>query len=86
MSNEQLLTEIARLQEELRATRAAQATTSSTSSNAAVTNDGADGVVAVNRIGIKIGPFWKRDPTLWFAQLEAQFTLAGITREDTRYY
>ncbi|XP_065094619.1 uncharacterized protein LOC135715148 isoform X2 [Ochlerotatus camptorhynchus] len=81
MSNEQLLkNEIIRLQEEL---QAAQATAAN---NAAATSNAAGSAIAVNKLGIKIEPFWKRDPTLWFAQLEAQFTLAGITREDTRYY
>lgn len=80
MTNEQLQNEIIRLQAELQAARAVAA------NNAAATNSASGGAIAVNKIGIKIGPFWKRDPTLWFAQLEAQFTLAGITREDTRYY
>lgn len=84
MSNEELLkNQIARLQEELDAARAAAA---EAAANAAGTSNVPDGAVGVNKIGIKVGPFWKRDPTLWFAQLEAQFTLAGITREDTRYY
>ncbi|XP_055633966.1 uncharacterized protein LOC129774274 [Toxorhynchites rutilus septentrionalis] len=80
MSNEQRLEEeIARLQELL-------GTQAITTNNAAATNNVPDGPMAVNKIGIKVGPFWKRDPILWFAQIEAQFTLAGIIREDTRYY
>ncbi|XP_055612396.1 uncharacterized protein LOC129758797 [Uranotaenia lowii] len=70
--NQRLKDEIIRLQAEL---QAAQASTSQ-----------APPVSAINRVGIKIGPFWKRDPALWFAQVEAQFTLAGIIQEDTRYF
>lgn len=37
------------------------------------------------RIGIRIPPFWPNEPTLWFAQLEGQFALAGITSDETKY-
>lgn len=40
----------------------------------------------IHHVAIKIGPFWKRDPALWFSQLEAQFTLARITAPDTKYH
>ena len=40
----------------------------------------------IGNVGIKIGPFWKRDPALWFDQLEAQFALARITVDDTKYF
>ena len=39
----------------------------------------------VSRISVKPPPFWRDRPALWFAQLEAQFTLAGITTEATKY-
>jgi len=39
----------------------------------------------VNRISIKVPPFWKVDPKLWFIQLEAQFELAHITVDQTKY-
>lgn len=39
----------------------------------------------VHRISVKLPPFWKEKPTLWFAQAEAQFILAGITQENTKY-
>lgn len=41
---------------------------------------------AVSHVGIKIGPFWKRDPSLWFNQIEAQFSLARITADDTKFF
>ena len=33
---------------------------------------------AVRQVQIKFPPFWKADPDLWFFQIEAQFTTAGI--------
>jgi hypothetical protein len=43
-------------------------------------------VLLVSRVGIKISPFWPEDPAVWFAQLEAQFALAKITQDSTKYY
>lgn len=39
----------------------------------------------INKVSIKPSPFWKNDPVIWFAQLEAQFKLSGITVDDTKY-
>ncbi|XP_025266334.1 uncharacterized protein LOC112638559 [Camponotus floridanus] len=39
----------------------------------------------VNRVAVRIPPFWPEDPELWFAQLEGQFTLGVITDYDVRY-
>ena len=41
--------------------------------------------VQVARISVKMPPFWPNNPNLWFAQLEAQFELAQITLEKTRF-
>lgn len=40
----------------------------------------------VNRVTVKTPPFWKGDPNIWFAEIEAQFTLGGITNYTTKYY
>lgn len=40
----------------------------------------------VDRVHIKLPPFWRKDPKLWFIQLEAQFDLAGITRDITMFH
>ncbi|GBM86280.1 Transposon Tf2-8 polyprotein [Araneus ventricosus] len=39
----------------------------------------------IARVGVKLPPFWKENPALWFVQLEAQFALAGITVDDTKF-
>jgi len=37
------------------------------------------------KIAVRIPPFWPEEPELWFTQLEGQFTLCGITDDETRY-
>lgn len=44
-----------------------------------------DGREIVHKVAIKIPPFWNDEPELWFAQLEGQFTLSGITQDSTKY-
>lgn len=34
---------------------------------------------------VRIPPFWKENPQLWFLQVESLFSLAGITRDETKY-
>ena len=36
-------------------------------------------------ISVKIPPFWAEQPALWFAQVEAQFLVAGITQDATKF-
>lgn len=40
---------------------------------------------AVHRVSVKLPQFWPDKPALWFAQVEAQFAVSGITADDTRY-
>lgn len=40
---------------------------------------------AVNRIQVKIPPFWKLNPALWFKQLEAQFANSGVNSQLTKF-
>ncbi|XP_044573271.1 uncharacterized protein LOC123257596 [Drosophila ananassae] len=44
---------------------------------------GSDAVI--NRVAVKIPPFWTEHPELWLSQIEAQFVLAGITTDDTKF-
>ena len=40
---------------------------------------------SINRVAVRIPTFWAQDPEMWFAQVETQFALAGITTEDTKF-
>lgn len=37
-------------------------------------------------VAVKLPDFWKNDPVMWFAQAEAQFALANVLRDDTKFY
>lgn len=37
----------------------------------------------INRVAVKIQPFWNNSPHLWFAQIDAQFEIASINNENT---
>ena len=41
---------------------------------------------SVDRVTVRVPPFWPEEPALWFASLEAQLHLAGVTREGTMFY
>lgn len=38
------------------------------------------------RVGIRIPPFWPEKPLIWFSQIEAQFSMARITDDITKYH
>ena len=40
---------------------------------------------AVYRVAVRLPPFWPDRPAIWFAQAEAQFELAAITRQRTKF-
>jgi hypothetical protein len=40
---------------------------------------------AVYRVVVRLPPFWPDRPAVWFAQAEAQFELAAITNERTKF-
>lgn len=37
-------------------------------------------------VAVKLPEFWKCDPEMWFAQAEAQFALANVTRDETKFF
>ena len=37
-------------------------------------------------VSLKLPIFWTSQPAVWFAQTEAQFTLRGISADETKYY
>ena len=39
----------------------------------------------IHRVQMRVPPFWPNDPEMWFAQVESQFLVSGITSDDTRY-
>ncbi|GFQ99687.1 uncharacterized protein TNCT_424221 [Trichonephila clavata] len=38
-----------------------------------------------NKVGVKIPPFWEEKPEIWFIQVEAQFSIANINQEETKF-
>lgn len=40
----------------------------------------------LSKVGVRVPPFCPDDPALWFAQVEGQFVLAGITADSTKFY
>ncbi|XP_071449987.1 uncharacterized protein [Hetaerina americana] len=40
----------------------------------------------LNRVSIRVPPFWVEKPSLWFSQLESQFALSGTTQDSTKFY
>ena len=40
----------------------------------------------VNSVSLKLPPFWPEQPTIWFAQTEAQFVIRNINVELTKFY
>lgn len=41
---------------------------------------------AAAAVAVKLPEFWKSDPAMWFAQAEAQFALAGVTQDVTKFH
>jgi hypothetical protein len=40
----------------------------------------------ISRVAVRLPPFWTDRPAVWFAQAEAQFSLAGISSERTKFH
>ena len=42
--------------------------------------------MSVDAVTVKVPPFWKDDPVLWFSTLDAQFGRLKITDEQTKFW
>ncbi|XP_046608767.1 uncharacterized protein LOC124299552 [Neodiprion virginianus] len=40
---------------------------------------------ALDRVAVRIPPFWPADPEMWFTQVESQFALAGVVGDETKF-
>jgi hypothetical protein len=45
-----------------------------------------DSTFTINRVGIRVPPFWAEKPAVWFAQFEGQFVLSNVTQDETKFY
>lgn len=49
-------------------------------------NEGDDGdKKEISRVAVKVPPFWASQPKIWFAQIESQFEICGITTDITKF-
>lgn len=44
-----------------------------------------DAKQSIEKVSVKLPPFWVEKPEIWFSQVEAQFNLIGITNENTKF-
>ena len=40
----------------------------------------------INRVTMKLPPFYRTKPVVWFRRMESQFVVAGITNDTTKYH
>jgi hypothetical protein len=40
----------------------------------------------ISRVAVRLPPFWAEQPVLWFPKAKAQFSLAGISSETTKFF
>ncbi|KAJ3616458.1 hypothetical protein MTP99_003094, partial [Tenebrio molitor] len=40
----------------------------------------------VDRVTVRVPPFWSNEPALWFSQLESQLALANVTADPTKFH
>lgn len=48
-------------------------------------NEADSGKQEINRNAVKVPPFLASQPKIWFAQIESQFEICGITTDDTKF-
>lgn len=37
------------------------------------------------RVGVRLPPFWREDPAIWFRQIECNFAISAIKDDETKY-
>lgn len=42
--------------------------------------------IDIFKVGTRLPPFWPDEPELWFAQVEGQFAISGITSDSTKFF
>jgi hypothetical protein len=40
----------------------------------------------VDRVTVRVPPFWSNEPALWFSHLESQLALANVTADTTKFH
>ncbi|XP_075151167.1 uncharacterized protein LOC142225277 [Haematobia irritans] len=40
----------------------------------------------ISRVAVKVPPFWRQNPRLWFRQLESQFITSGIIADVFKFH
>ncbi|XP_060804605.1 uncharacterized protein LOC132902664 [Amyelois transitella] len=50
-------------------------------------NDGQDSsrTGGIYKVSVRVPPFWPEEPEIWFAQVEGQFAISGITSDATKF-
>ena len=48
--------------------------------------DAVEDVAVVSKVNVKIPPFWKTHPELWFRQVESQFFTANIRTDKAKFH
>ncbi|GFT64754.1 peptidase A2 domain-containing protein [Nephila pilipes] len=43
-------------------------------------------VINIAHVSMKVLPFWRTNPEIWFSQMENRFILAGIMIEITKFH
>lgn len=63
----------------------AQAPTPGTSDGGKAKTSTSIDAVSVFKVGVKVPPFWPEEPEIWFAQVEGQFAISGVTSDITKF-